>query len=128
MSSPLYRKGDEVEIIRRGVIVDVDPRDPARFGIGRPDAFGADAYFRTDDGKVRHTLVTVADTTDPALAEVERLAGELYEAQDALAFVAECCDVADRMGGQITTAHVRRWLEGAKCGRQIAAEREADRG
>lgn len=69
----------------------------------------------------------MADIADPALAEVEDLATELYKAQDALAFVAECCDVADRMGGQITTADVRRWLEGAKCGRQIAAEREADR-
>lgn len=71
----------------------------------------------------------MADTTDPALAEVERLADELYKAQDALAFVAECCDVADRMGATtITTADVRRWLEGAKCGRQLAAEREADHG
>lgn len=68
------------------------------------------------------------DVTDPALAEVERLADELYKAQDALAFVAECCDVADRTGAAITTAHVRRWLEGAKCGRQLAAEREAGRG
>ena len=70
----------------------------------------------------------MADITDPALAEVERLARELYEAQDALAFVAECCDIADRTGAAITTAEVRRWLEGAKCGRQIAAERAVDRG
>lgn len=70
----------------------------------------------------------MADITDPALAEVERLAYDLYKAQDALAFVAECCDIADRTGAAITTADVRRWLEGVKCGRQIAAELEADHG
>lgn len=66
------------------------------------------------------------DDDDPALAEVDDLATDLYKTQDALAFVAECCDVADRMGGTITTAHVRRWLEGAKCGRQLLAERTTD--
>lgn len=57
----LYRIGDEVEIVRRGVIVEVDPEDPAWYGIGRPGMFGADAYFRTDDDKVRHTLVTAVE-------------------------------------------------------------------
>jgi hypothetical protein len=42
----------------------------------------------------------------------------LYRAQDAVAYVGECCDIADRAGRPITTADVRRWLEGAKCARQ----------
>ncbi|MGP3920571.1 hypothetical protein [Nonomuraea sp. 10N515B] len=58
-SEPLYRLGDVIEVVRRGVIVEVDPDDPARFGIASPDRpSGADAYFRTDDDRVRHTLVT----------------------------------------------------------------------
>jgi hypothetical protein len=67
---------------------------------------------------------------DPALDEVERLATDLHKAQDALAFVGECCDVADQLGTPVTTALVRQWLKGAKCGRQLLAERaqKADRG
>ena len=67
---------------------------------------------------------------DPALAEVERLATELYKAQDAIAFARECCDVADQLGTPVTTALVRQWLEGAKCGRRMLAEhaKETDRG
>ncbi|MET7334305.1 hypothetical protein [Nonomuraea sp. NPDC005650] len=61
MSEPLYRKGDEVEVVRRGVIVEVDLTDPARFGIGRPGMWGANAYFRTDDDAIKHTLVTAAE-------------------------------------------------------------------
>jgi hypothetical protein len=61
VSAPAYREGDEVEIVRRGVIIVVDPQDPARFGIGRPGQFGADAYFRTDNDTVRHRLVTAAE-------------------------------------------------------------------
>lgn len=76
MSGHLYRKGDEVEIVRRGVIVEVDPKDPARYGIGRPDGFGADAYFRTDDEKVRHTLVAVADISETAAGEAAIRADE----------------------------------------------------
>ncbi|MFG2076921.1 hypothetical protein [Nonomuraea maritima] len=61
MSEPLYRKGDLVEVVRRGTIVDVDPNDPARYGIGNPNGCGASAYFRTDDDTVRHTLVRAAE-------------------------------------------------------------------
>lgn len=46
----------------------------------------------------------------------------LYKAQDALAFVGECCDVADREQRPITTGDVRVWLKGARCGRQLAAD------
>lgn len=70
----------------------------------------------------------LAEANDPALAEIERLATDLYKAQDALAFVAECCDIADRYSTPVTTALVREWLEGAKCGRRLLAERKADRG
>lgn len=62
-------------------------------------------------------------TAEEARALAEELGQDLYEAQDALSFVAECCDIADRTGEPVTTARVREWLEGAKCGRQIMAER-----
>ena len=67
---------------------------------------------------------------DPALAAAEEMATDLYKAQDALAWIRECCDIADTLGGQLTTADVRSWLDGPKCGRQMAAEhaKEADRG
>ncbi|MCX4622822.1 hypothetical protein ACF09G_12965 [Streptomyces albogriseolus] len=69
-----------------------------------------------------------ADQTDPELTaeEARTLADELglqlYRAQDALAFVAECCDIADREQRPVTTADVREWLKGARCGRQLAAD------
>ncbi|MCQ9178941.1 hypothetical protein KMT30_07825 [Streptomyces sp. IBSBF 2953] len=50
---------------------------------------------------------------------------DLYRAQDALAFVAECCDIADREQQPITTALVREWLKGDRCTRQRAADRAA---
>lgn len=77
--------------------------------------------------------------TDPTAAELtaeearelaEDLGLQLYRAQDALAFVEECCVIADREGRQPTTADVREWLKGARCGRQLAADardRAADR-
>lgn len=66
-------------------------------------------------------------TADEARAEVDRLATELYRAQDALAFVGELCDIADRENRAITTADVRTWLEGVKCGRQLLAEEQGTR-
>lgn len=57
-------------------------------------------------------------TADEAWEEVERTGQELYEAQDALAFVEECCVIADREGRQPTTADVRAWLGGPQCARQ----------
>jgi hypothetical protein len=64
-------------------------------------------------------------TADEARAEVDRLARELYLAQDALDYVAEWCDLTDRKQLPITTADVRTWLKGARCGRQLAADRAA---
>lgn len=86
MTAPMYRKGDEVEVTRRGVIVEVDPTDPARFGIGRPGSHGAVAYFRTDDDTVRHRLVS--DKTVPATAlesAVALLRKHVGDARDAMA-------------------------------------------
>lgn len=42
------------------------------------------------------------------------------EAQDALAFVAEMCDIADREGTPVTTASVREWLQGPKPGWRVS--------
>lgn len=63
-------------------------------------------------------------TPEEARAEVERLSTELYTAQDALAYVGECLAIHEREqpGQPVTTAQVRRWLEGPKCGRQLAAQ------
>ncbi|KOG33314.1 hypothetical protein [Streptomyces resistomycificus] len=65
-------------------------------------------------------------TAEEARDLADELSTDLYRAQDALAFVGECCDIADREARQITTADVREWLKGARCGRQLLAER-ADR-
>ncbi|MEU0691412.1 hypothetical protein ABZ350_31460, partial [Streptomyces uncialis] len=63
---------------------------------------------------------------DLTVAEARHLADDLsrdlYRAQDALAFVAECCDIADREQRPVTTATVREWLKGARCGRQLTAD------
>lgn len=60
-------------------------------------------------------------TAEEARDLADDLGLQLYRAQDALAFVAECCDIADREGRTITVADVREWLKGAQCGRQLAA-------
>jgi hypothetical protein len=60
----------------------------------------------------------VALTPDESWEEAERLGTELYEAKDALAFVGEMCDIADRTGRQPTTADVRSWIGGPKRARQ----------
>jgi len=61
-------------------------------------------------------------TAEEARDLADELGTELYRAQDALAFVEECCVIADREGRQPTTAEVREWLKGARCGRQLAAD------
>jgi hypothetical protein len=67
-----------------------------------------------------------SDDADLTAEEARELAADLglqlYRAQDALAFVGECCDILDREGRQPTTADVREWLKGARCGRQILAD------
>jgi hypothetical protein len=60
-------------------------------------------------------------TVEEARTLADDLNRELYEARDALAFVEECCVIADRDGGAVTTADVREWLKGARCGQQLAA-------
>ncbi|MEH0417859.1 hypothetical protein [Streptomyces sp. B21-083] len=70
----------------------------------------------------------MTDLSDPELTAEEartladQLGLDLYRAQDALAFVEECCVIADREGRTVTTADVRKWLKGAQCGRQLTAE------
>jgi hypothetical protein len=60
-------------------------------------------------------------TADEARALADDLGLQLYRTQDALAFVEECCTIAEREQRNITTADVREWLKGAQCGRQLAA-------
>ncbi|MET9190135.1 hypothetical protein ABZX63_33450 [Streptomyces tendae] len=60
-------------------------------------------------------------TAEEARALADDLGLQLYRAQDTLAFVAECCTIAEREQRPITTADVREWLKGAQCGRQLAA-------
>lgn len=60
-------------------------------------------------------------TAEEARSLADDLGLQLYRAQDALAFVEECCTIADREQRAITTADVREWLKGAQCGRQLAA-------
>lgn len=67
-------------------------------------------------------------TAEEARELVDELSTDLYRAQDALAFVGECCDILDREGRQPTTAVVREWLKGARCGRQLAADHAASSG
>ncbi|WP_198533186.1 hypothetical protein [Streptomyces sp. AcH 505] len=60
-------------------------------------------------------------TADEARDAVSDLGIDLYRAQDAVAFVGECCDIADRDGRRPTTGDVREWLKGARCGRVLVA-------
>lgn len=63
-------------------------------------------------------------TAEEARALVDELGLQLYQAQDALAYVAEMCDIADEHRGKrgepatVTTTRVREWLKGAQCARQ----------
>lgn len=66
--------------------------------------------------------VAVADTEQAAAEDaVEEASLDLYRAQDTLAFVEERCVIADREGRPVTTADVRTWLKGPRCGRQLLA-------
>jgi len=67
-------------------------------------------------------------TDDPELTAQEardladELGTELYRAQDRLAFIAECCDAAEQDGTTtVDISRVRGWLDGPKCGMQLAA-------
>ncbi|MFG2679216.1 hypothetical protein [Streptomyces sp. NPDC048392] len=64
-------------------------------------------------------------TAEEARTLADDLGIQLYDAQDALAFVEECCAIADREQRAISTTDVREWLKGARCGRLLAAEQHA---
>jgi hypothetical protein len=87
---------------------------------------------QVDRLRAASAVVPAADRAAPELTAeeardlAEDLGYQLYRAQDALAFVGECCDIADRERRPVTTADVREWLKGARCGRQLLAE-AADR-
>ncbi|MEU1327212.1 hypothetical protein [Streptomyces microflavus] len=65
-------------------------------------------------------------TAEEAREMADELNTELYQAQDALAFVGECCDIADREQRPVTTGDVREWLKGARCGRQLLGTTSED--
>ncbi|MFE7535243.1 hypothetical protein ACFU67_13335 [Streptomyces rhizosphaericola] len=65
-------------------------------------------------------------TAEEAREQAHDLATQLYKAQDALAFVGECCDIADREHRTVTTGDVREWLKGARCGRQLLGTSAAE--
>jgi hypothetical protein len=73
-----------------------------------------------------HRRDTESDTPELTAEEARDLADDLglqlYRAQDALAFIEECCVIAERSGRTITVADVRTWLKGAQCGRQLATD------
>lgn len=57
---------------------------------------------------------------------------QLYRAEDAIAYVAEMCDIADEHRGKrgqpatVTTTRVREWLRGAQCARQAGLVLDPD--
>lgn len=67
-------------------------------------------------------------TAAEAREEVDRLATELYYAQDAHAFVGEMCDLYERKQdapegyATLLTADVREWLKGPRCVRLLAVD------
>ncbi|MFI8351266.1 hypothetical protein [Streptomyces sp. NPDC085596] len=83
-----------------------------------PDAAAASVVVSPPPGHAADDELTAEEARDLAAD----LGLQLYRAQDALAFVGECCAIADREGRAVTTADVREWLKGARCGRQRAAE------
>jgi hypothetical protein len=69
---------------------------------------GPDCTERPEDAEL-----TAQEARDLA----DDLGLQLYRAEDALAYVTECCDIADREAEPVTTARVREWLKGAQCAR-----------
>ncbi|WP_217235429.1 hypothetical protein [Streptomyces sp. AC555_RSS877] len=84
----------------------------------------------TDAAAVPAGVAPAPDQTAPELTAeeardlVDELGLQLYRSEDALAFVEECCVIADREQRPVTTAMVREWLKGARCGRQLLADAE----
>jgi hypothetical protein len=100
----------------RALIADLETAVESRTAIqcAAPSVGQAPATAQTDDD----AELTAEEARDLAA----QLGLDLYRAQDALAFVGECCDIADREGRPVTTADVREWLKGARCGRQLMAD------
>ncbi|GGV36793.1 hypothetical protein GCM10010293_40260 [Streptomyces griseoflavus] len=89
------------------------------------------AEARARVGQPEPTAMEAAEpelTVEEARDLVDELGTDLYWAQDRLGFIGECCDIADREQRPITTADVRKWLKGARCGRQLAADAAAAAG
>lgn len=84
------------------------------------------APHREDDGTYSHWAGCPVADAQQAADEAADLATQLYKAQDALAFVGECCDIADREQRPVTTGDVREWLRGARCGRQLLGATSED--
>ncbi|MFE6634706.1 hypothetical protein ACFVFT_14785 [Streptomyces tendae] len=83
----------------------------------------ANAVLAVLPATTNHDTGTGAElTAEEARGLVDDLGLQLYRAQDALAFVGECCAIAEREQRPITPADVREWLKGAQCGRQLAAD------
>ncbi|MCX4697026.1 hypothetical protein [Streptomyces sp. NBC_01373] len=107
-------------------------RRPKSTGGPRETSGGPRSASEPPDGELSgrngdRSVETASGGSDELTAEeardlVDELGLQLYRAQDALAFVEECCVIADREQKPITTADVREWLKGARCGRQLAAD------
>lgn len=71
-----------------------------------------------------HTAPDEADlTAEEARDLADQLSRDLYRAEDRLAFIAELLDAAEQDGTTtVETTRVRGWLDGPKCGMQLAAE------
>lgn len=71
-----------------------------------------------------HTAPDDADlTAEEARDLADQLSRDLYRAEDRLAFIAELLDAAEQDGTTtVETTRVRGWLDGPKCGMQLAAE------
>lgn len=63
-------------------------------------------------------------TREDAVEAMEDMAGDLYRAEDRLAFVREMCDAADLSGEQVTTQQVRAWATYEGCGGAIVLPEE----
>jgi hypothetical protein len=124
---PIRQYPDERRETAEADMLAVHPPEPES---DDPTACSGEEGFCPEHGFHRHSLKQPGEpeddtplelTADEARQLADELGLDLYRAQDALAFVEECCAIADREGRTITTADVREWLKGAHCGRQLVA-------
>jgi hypothetical protein len=122
----LYRFDDDWPDWLTGLATEHDPREKPAIA-WTPDVLEAFwAAAKRANGAPATDPAAPELTADEARDLVDELGTELYRAQDALAFVEECCVIADREGRQPTTADVREWLKGARCGRQLLADAQEE--